>query len=125
MAALPGFIGPSYTSQSKIACDDRVVNLIPAKIESGTGPATWVYDPAPGFAPFCTLPTSPGRALFSMNGGTFAIGGSALYALPTTVGGAAILRAQGLDNPDNSIGMMVTNGDAGHQLLILSGSTTY
>ena len=76
MAKYPGFIGPSYTSQSKIACDDRTVNWYPAKIESGTGTAEWVFDPAPGFR-FLKLTGSPGpcRGLMQTNGNIFAVFG--------------------------------------------------
>ena len=59
MARWPGFVGPSYTSQSKIAAYDRSVNVFPEKIESGTGAASYALYTSPGFATFCTLPTSP------------------------------------------------------------------
>lgn len=121
----PGFVGPSYTSQSKIACDDRTVNWIPAKIESGTGPAEYVFDPAPGFAAFCETGTNVGRAIFTLNGVTWAIFGSNLFQLPLFAGGTPTLLGQSLNNPDNAPAQMVGNGDAGGQLLIMSGSTKY
>lgn len=121
----PGFVGPSYTSQSKIACDDRTVNWIPAKIESGTGPAEYVFDPAPGYALFCATGTPIGRAAFTLNGITWAIFGGNLFQLPIFAGGTPTLLAQGLNNPDNAPAQMVGNGDAGGQLLIMSGSTKY
>jgi hypothetical protein len=122
---LPGFVGPSYTSFSKIAAFDRSVNLYAEKNESGTGVAPyWLY-PTPGYQTFAVMPTSPGRALFTLNGGIFAIGGSALYEVPPVQGGIPILRAQGLSNPDNGVAQILSNGDGGHQLLIRSGSTLY
>lgn len=125
MAKWPGFVGPSYTAQSKIAAYDRLVNFIPSKIESGTGEADYVYDPAPGFGAFCDTGTNIGRGAFTLNGTTWAIFGSNLYQLPLFAGDAPTLLAQGLHNPDNAPAQMVGNGDAGQQLLILSGSTKY
>lgn len=125
MAPYKGFAGPSYTSESKIAAYDRSVNWYCEKLESGTGEATYVLYPTPGYQTFCTMPTFPGRAIFTLNGGGFTIGGSALYDLSTITGGAPTLRAQGLSNPDNGVAQILSNGDAGHQLLVRSGSTLY
>jgi hypothetical protein len=121
----PGFVGPSYTSQSKIACDDRVVNLIPAKIESGTGPATYVYDPAPGYAAFADTGVDVGRGGFSLNGVAYAVFGDSLFQLPIVDGGTPTLLASGLNNPDDSPVTIAGNGDGGHQLMITSGSALY
>lgn len=125
MARYPGFIGPSYTSQSKIAADDQTVNWIPAKIESGTGPASYVLDPAPGFRTYCTLPETPTRGFFSLNGASFAVGGENLYQLPSALGGSPVLRASGLSNVNNQLVTMDGNGDAGHQIMIQSDSKLY
>lgn len=125
MAKWPGFVGPSYALQSKIAADDRCVNWIPSKVESGTGEADYVFDPAPGFVSFCETGTNVGRGAFTLNGVTWAIFGSNIYQLPDAAGGTPILLAQGLNNPDNAPAQMVGNGDAGGQLLIMSGSTKY
>lgn len=125
MRRYPGFVGPSYTSQSKIAAADRCVNLYPEKVESGTGQAPYVLYPAPGFTPYCVLPTSPVRGLYTINGASLAIAGDALYELPYTAGGTAILRASGLYNPDDSAATMVGSGDGSRQLVITSGSRVY
>lgn len=120
-----GFVGPSYTSQSKIAADDRVVNWFPARIESGTGPAAYVFDPAPGFSTYCTLSAGVFRGFFSLNGADFAVAGDTLYELPFASGGLAIARASGLLNNDNSYVSMAGNGDAGHQIMIASCGALY
>lgn len=125
MATYPGFVGPSYTSPNKIACDDRVVNWFPSKIESGTGPAAYVFDPAPGYTSFCTLASSPVRGFYTLNGASFAVADDDLYQLPTSSGGSATLLASGLNNPDDSPVTMAGNGDGGFQLMITSGSKLY
>lgn len=125
MARLPGFIGPSYTSQSRVAADDQTVNWIPAKIESGTGSADYVFDPAPGFRTWCTLGSTPTRGSFSLNGASFGVGGSKLYQLPSTRGGSAVLRASGLSNINRALVTMASNGDAGHQIMIQADSKLY
>jgi hypothetical protein len=125
MKPYPGFVGPSYTSQSKIACDDRVVNWMPAKIESGTGPAQYVYDPAPGFSAFADTGVNVGRGAFTLNGVSYAVFGDSLFQLPIFSGGTPTLLASGLNNPDDSPVTIAGNGDAGHQLMITSGSALY
>jgi hypothetical protein len=126
MARYPGFVGASYTSQSRLAADDRCMNFQVEKIESGTGAAPYVLYPTPGYETFCEFPKGPVRALYTLNGGTFGIGGDSLYELPTTVGGVPILRASGLTTFDNSQAMIVGNGDAGgNQLLITCGAKKY
>ncbi len=125
MKVFPGFIGPSYTSQSKIACDDRAVNWIPAKIESGTGPATYVFDPAPGFSEFADTGSDVGRGAFTLNGVSYAVFDDDLFQLPIFQGGTPTLLASGLNNPDDSPVTIAGNGDGGHQLMITSGSALY
>lgn len=122
---LPGLVGPSYTSESRIAAYDRTVNLIPEKIDSGTGQNAYALYLAPGYATFCTLPDTPVRGFYTLNGTTWAVGGQSLYQLPTTAGGSPTLLATGLSNTDNGWVTMAGNGDAGHQLILSSGSFKY
>jgi hypothetical protein len=68
------------------------------------------------------MPTSPGRAIFTLNGTAYAIGGAALYDV---TGSEPILRAQGLSDLDGSIAQILGNGDAGHQLLFRADTTLY
>lgn len=119
---VPGFVGPSYTSESRIAAYDRTVNLIPEKIESGTGQAEYVLYLPPGYSTFCTLPDTPVRGLYTLNGTTWAVGGESLYQLPLVAGDAPTLLTTGVSNPDDGWVTIAGNGDAGHQLLLASGS---
>jgi hypothetical protein len=119
----PAFVGPSYTSQSKIAGVERCVNLYPEKLESPGAAAEWTLYPTPGFSTFCTLPTTPVRGFYSINGRTFAVGGSSLYEIASS--GTVTLRGTGLNNLDGSPVTFASNGDAGGQILISSGSKAY
>jgi hypothetical protein len=122
MARLPGFVGPAYTSQSKVAACDQLYNWYVEKIESGTGSVDFALYPAPGFASYCSLGTAPFRGAFSLNGTAYAVNASTL-SRPTSTGTTGV--AFGLSNPDNSPVSMAGNGDAGHQVMIASGSTLY
>jgi len=123
MARYPGFIGPSYTLPDKLAAYDQVVNWYPVKVESGTGPAEYVYEPAPGFDEYVELPEAPYRGAFTINGATFAVGGENLYEVTSI--NTAILRATGLSNLNNQLVSFASNGDAGHQIAMSSDSTLY
>ncbi len=117
-----GFVGPSYTSQSRIAAYDRTLNWYCERIESGTGVTTYVLYPVPGYETLSTMPTSPGRVIFALNGTAYAIAGSALY----DVTAAPVLRAQGLsDLHGGAVAQIVSNGDAGGQLLFRADTTLY
>lgn len=125
MARYPGFVGPSYTLANKIAAYDQTFNWFPSKVESGTGAADYILDPAPGFREYCELGDTPTRGFFSLNGASFGVGGENLYLLPTTLGGSPVLRASGLSNVNNQLVTMAGNGDAGFQIMIQSDSKLY
>lgn len=122
---LPGFVGPSYTSESRIAAYDRSVNLYAEPIESGTGQAPYTLYLAPGYTEFCELPTSPVRGFFTLNGVSWAVGGESLYQLPTTAGDDLTLLTAGLANPSDDWVTIAGNGDGGFQLMLSSGSFKY
>jgi hypothetical protein len=119
----PGFCGPSYTSQSKIASAERCVNWYPEKIESPFGRAQWVLYPTPGFELFATAGDGPIRGFFSQNGRTLVVSGSKLFEL--FADGSATERGDGLNNLDSTPATLNSNGDGGHQVFITSGSKGY
>lgn len=121
----PGFCGPSYVSQSKIASADRCVNWLPERIENPYGKATYALYPVAGYETWCVLPTSPWRGGYTLDGVSYAVGGDSLYRLPTTKGDDPTLLVSGLSNPDDSPVHFAANGDAGFQLIVSSGSVLY
>lgn len=123
MPKYPGFIGPGYTSQSRIADVERTVNWYPEKIESGIGKVDWALYPVPGFVEVLELEDAPVRGLYSLNGRTFAVSGTKLYEI--LADWTAVERGTGINNLDDSPASMVSNGDGGHQLFITSGSKGY
>lgn len=127
MDRYPGFVGPSYTSQSKIAAADRCVNWYPEAVEVASGENAYALYPAPGFTPILTLGDAPCRGWYALNGRTFTVYGSTLYEI-TRIGltsATAITRGTHIHNPDNTPVVFSSNGDAGSQLLFASGSRLY
>jgi hypothetical protein len=121
MARYPGFVGPSYTSQSRIAAYDRCVNWFPERIESGTGVAAYWLCPAPGYASYFdfSLSGGVGRGIFaSPDRGLFYVFGQTLYQNPSTSRGTV---SNTTDNPV----AIIFNGDAGDQLLVNADDATY
>lgn len=125
MPTYANFIGPTYTTQSKVAADDRTVNWMPAKLEVESAAAPYVFDPAPGFSAFCTLPDAPGRGFYTLNGATVAVGGETLYLLPTQAGGSPTVLATGIESTGNSLVSIAGNGDGAHQVMVASNNTLY
>lgn len=125
----PGFVGGSNESESRIADCERTVNFYP-EVVGGAAKAPIVLYPAPGVDLVCTLPVSPFRGAYTLNGQTFAVGGDRLYKLNISGFGADVVvtsteLASGLNNPDDGPVTMASNGDAGFQLMISSGSFLY
>ncbi len=123
-----GFVGPSYTEESKIAADDETVNWYPSRVESGTGPATYVLYPTPGFFPQATGLDSPGRGGLQIFATTtngqnpiYFVSGGTLYLFPSTVLATGIV-----EDATATPVTIVTNGEqGGFQLLFASGGNGY
>ncbi len=122
-----GFVGPSYIAQSIVAADDQTINLIPSKIESGTGAGgvQYVFDPSPGFAAGFLTNTAPGcRASYELNELAFAVIGGQLaqilLATPTTISISFVATIGGQTSPPTPASI-TANGDAGHQVMVANG----
>jgi hypothetical protein len=70
-----GLVGPSYTSQAVNADCQSCQNWYVELMESQDAKSRAVLYPTPGLSVFATLPDTPVRAEFTINGRTFAIGG--------------------------------------------------
>jgi len=117
----PGFIGPSYQSQSPLADVERCVNWYPEQIEAPQGKNKFALYPTPGQQPFTSVSSVGTRALFSMNGRTHGVVGSSVYEIFST----ATTTARGTVVQDNNPAQIAYNGRAGNQLLIASGMNGY
>jgi hypothetical protein len=121
MPSYPGFIGPSYQSQSYMADSEQLINRYPERNESETAPSPWALLQCPGFALVNAPTANMGSGMFSESGRTFFVTGFTLYEL----------------NPDDTVTMrgvvvrdgnpvtFMSNGDAGHQLGLTSGNQFY
>lgn len=124
----PGFVGPSYISQSPIAANERTVNYYIEQVESG-GMTKAALFPTPGVTSVSGGPSSgTGRANFFQNGRHFLIVGAFLYE--SDVAGILTTRlvtgvADGSLVLDNRPATINGNGDAGGQLFITSGGNGY
>jgi hypothetical protein len=118
MAKLPGFCGPTYSSQSVIADGERCVNWYPEVIESAGGKNRVVLYPSPGLSNFVTLPDSPVRGLFTQNGRVLAVAGQTFNEIfqnqSSTNYGAVI-----------SDGLPVSFAGGDTQVLVASGGACY
>lgn len=87
------FIGPAYESRSRNVACDRLVNMYPEVVESGTGASQgtkYALYGTPGRLLFATLSDSPGRCIVSNNipsayqspnTAFYAVAGSTLFAV--------------------------------------------
>lgn len=117
----PGFIGPSYQSQSKNADDEKLVNFYVEYLESTGAKGRMALYPTPGFSPRITPSPAEGRTLFSQDGRCFAVIGFAFYE----VFGDDTLILRGTVASDAHPATISSNGDGGQQLFITSGGMSY
>ena len=117
----PGFISGSYELQSPLADMERTVNWYPEQIASPAVPWGAALFPTPGQDEFLTVGTVNTRALFAMNDRVHAVVGGALYEL--FAGATSTSRGTMLQDPNPA--SIASNGDAGGELLIASGTNGY
>ena len=119
----PGFVGPSYQSQSPIAATDVLINWYPESLEtSGETKARVVYYPTPGLQTFAASEGGgPIKAMFSQDGRTFAVRETAFVEVfpdgtTTSYGGVA---------QDTNPATICSSGSSGGQLFITAGGQGY
>lgn len=81
MPRFDGWVGGTYSATSRVAACDRSINMFPEIVESNTGPGRLTFYNRPGHELFCTLPTSPCRAIFGGDNKLFAVGGDHVYQI--------------------------------------------
>ena len=109
------FISGTYQSWSANVDAERAINLYPEVVESAGGKSRVVLYGTPGLATFCTLPTSPVRALWAGEQRLFAVGGSKLYEISS--GGTATSLGDVGDDADHTPATIWSNSG---QLFIVS-----
>ena len=130
MAGYPGFVGGSNVSQSSIADDERTVNFYVEPIE-GTGTAKAALYPTPGVLTVDYASGGVGRAHIFASEREFVIIGATLYEVseiltPSVSGPASSqLTSRGSVTGDINPATISSNGDAGDQLFITSGTNGY
>jgi hypothetical protein len=120
MPPYPGFIGGSNRVRSVNVNGERTINWLP-EAAPGTPKVPLWLSPTPGTLPFAVLNAGPVRALQSMDGRAFAVGGTGFYEL--FAGGAVTLH--GLVDDDANSACISSNGSNGFQLLITSGGENW
>tara|TARA_B100001013_G_scaffold241720_1_gene149261 strand:- start:334 stop:1779 length:1446 start_codon:yes stop_codon:yes gene_type:complete len=119
----PGFVGPSYVSQSVRAADQRCINWYVEQIEVPGEPFQTVLYPTPGCAVFDdgSATESPVRGMIEQNGRCFAAIGQTLYEIDTE----GALTSRGTIARDTSPATFSSNVDAGDEMFITSGDKGY
>lgn len=81
----PGFIGQSYKSSATSVDAESSYNLFPEVINGPgiTPKSKFVLRRTPGLNLLQTLPDSPGRGKYTINGRDFAVAGGSFFELPT------------------------------------------
>jgi hypothetical protein len=117
----PGFIGPSYVSQSINVDCQRCVNLFPEKNPLGTGKEQEVacLVPTPGLQLLLTLSSGPVRGLWKASNGTlFAVGGEKFYSISSswvaTELGTLSTSSGYVSMADNGSHVMIVDGTYGY-----------
>lgn len=120
MPPYPGFIGGSETVRSRNVNAEQTINWYPEGV-GGTPKASPWLAPTPCVTPFVGLGDGPVRALFHMDGRTFAVSGTSLYEV--FANHTATLR--GTATADGRPATISSNGSNGNQLFITSGGVGY
>jgi hypothetical protein len=118
----PGFIGSFATSRSWNFNKEDTINRFLESRDAGLPKGEGYLLPTPGLRPYGILPAGPIRNLYEINGRTFVMAGTVFAELLANQ--TAVLIGQ-VTNNDDAPGSIVSNGDAGHQVLVISGGNGY
>jgi hypothetical protein len=116
-----GFVGPSNENRSWNFDREDTINRYAELADAGKPKSEGYLLSTPGVRPFGYLPEGPVRALFYQDGRAFAIANTGFYEFFAT----QTYTRLGTVNSDNLPATISSNGDAGHQLFIVSGGGGY
>jgi len=117
MLPLDGFAGGTDKDRSANISVARTVNLYPEQTAAG-----WVLRLCPGYEEVAELAEGPVRGLKSINGRTFAVGGSAAYEIDEA--NYTVTNKSGVSDDGRAVSFL-TNGEAGSQVGIVSNSLLF
>jgi len=123
MAQYPGFVYGSNESQSPWADCERTVNWYPEQSQAAASPHPAALYPSPGFTEYVTVSDLNCRALFAMAGRCYAVVGGHVYQVYVT--NTASIVTGGTVTNDPNPASIASNGAAGGELLIGSGTNAY
>lgn len=121
MAQFPGFVGPTYRSQSPYAADDRCINFYPERMEIENPKTQWALYPTPGLKEFAVPTQNLCRGSFAQDGRCFYVVG--YLFLEVLADGSTVNR--GTVDVNSNPATLSSSGDAGHQIMITSGRRVY
>lgn len=116
----PGFVGPSYVSQSRRLAAQRCVNWYVENIEVGNETFQSALYPTPGCESFATFDESPVRGMLEHNGRCFVVVGQTFYELSSD----GTKTSRGTVARDNDPATLNAN-DMGDEIFITSGGVGY
>ena len=121
MPPLPGFVGPTYLSQSSMLAGERCINFFPEASPVIAGKTRSALFPAPGVPTWASPNTGAGRGLFGERNRLFGVFGGVLHEFQAD----ATVIARGAVAYDGLPVQITSNGDGGNQLLIAAGNKGY
>lgn len=121
----PGFVGPSYTTQSRLADVEQSKNLYVEHVESGIGKNKSVLYGRPGLSVYVTIPDTPVRCVFYQDGRCFAIAGALFGEITVVTPTTGLFTQYGIVSNDTYLATICSNGSGASQLFIVSGGSGY
>jgi hypothetical protein len=118
---LKGFVGPSYVSLSPLGDQEETINLYEEKIESPGGTVRSALYPIPGFDLLVNTISTNARAHEFFLGREFWVVGGAFFETDED----SAITFHGSVTVDTNPATISSNGDAGGQLFITSGTNGY
>lgn len=120
MPAFPTLVGPSASGVSRLANCERTAGFYLEKNGPGSN-FPWSLLPRPGLTLRGTVTEGPGRGLWAQDGRCLRVAGYRLYEVSNVWAHTLI----GSVNLDTKPAQLVSNGDAGREVLVKSGRKLY